>query len=268
MALRQTTPFTNTPRVIPLGAAHRSTTPFDQSKLVDLSKIPAYQNPRSPEYIPPPPQPLATNANVNAAYKALMQGQMNADEDRGTLRRNLDNTLMQSKKNRLKAIAQGHQSFADRGILNSGIALGHDTETDTAFDQLDRGYNDSYDQNIRDIARKILGLNTAYEDSQVQAAHDMEVERANQEAAALKARQDAEEAQKQQAALLAQLAPAMTNYNTPGIPSTPESPIWTPAPAPYIPPKPKPAAKPAPAPKPKPASGTTGKLVLKKSGVQ
>jgi len=159
-------------------------------------------------YVPPPPSGLATDANVNAAYQNLMSYGAQADADQGTLRRNLQDTFDASKKRRMQDVLHANQNFADRGTLNSGVALGHDNDIQSNYDTLDRGYQNSYDDAIRAIARHKLDLSNAYQNSQLIAAHQMEVDKAKAAQDAIAAQQQAQALQDQQAALLAQLTPA------------------------------------------------------------
>jgi hypothetical protein len=193
------------------------------------------------------PTPLATDESVVAAYQALMQYIATGDANKGVFQRNLTDNLAQTQKNRLKAVLQSHQSLADRGLLNSGIALGQEADVGTQYDALAAGYQNQYTDQVGAIDRNTTGLRTAYDNSQDVASGKYTAAQAKAAADAMAA-QDAAAAQQQQIAnMIAALTPppltqqaAIPNYTPP-------------AQAPYIPPAPKPK----PAPKP---SGTTGAL--------
>lgn len=152
-----------------------------------------------------PPNPsdpaLANDVGVNQAYQALMQGIAQGDLNKSDYQRQLATNVQNSQNQRVKDLMNTNQSFADRGILNSGIALKQDADLNTQRDQFDFGLNDAYQTNIRNIDMGISGLQTGYENSKVLASAAYTKQQADAAAQALLAQQQAQ-AQADQAALL------------------------------------------------------------------
>lgn len=182
-------------------------------------------------------QPLAlgNSAEVDAAYQAMMAYNAQADEDTGSLRRNLSNALDLSGKNRLHTILNSHQQFADRGTLNSGLALNQDTNLNTTYDSNDQSYNNAFQDNLSGIARHKLALSQGYQNAQVSASEKATAARAASDAAAIAQQQQVAIAQTNQAALLAQLqqlqAPTAIPDQAPQIMADPG---FTPAPVQHV----------------------------------
>src|SRR5882724_7318620 len=77
---------------------------------------------------------LATDPNVLSSYQKMMSYGNQADMDTADLRRKLVDSIASSQKARNQSMLNAHTGFSDRGILNSGIALGQDANINTAYD--------------------------------------------------------------------------------------------------------------------------------------
>lgn len=111
----------------------------------------------------------ATDPSVMAAYQQYMSYWNQADEDTAALRRHLADNLATSQKNRAKSLLNNRIGMSDRGLLDSGIALGREGDLNTMYDTTNTQMEDNFNQNLTDIARKKLGLQQAYENSKILA---------------------------------------------------------------------------------------------------
>jgi hypothetical protein len=203
-----------------------------------------------------PVGPLAIDPNVTAAYQALMQGIAQGDLNKSYYQGQLTTNLARSKDERAKQQLLAQQNLSDRGMLNSGAALGKQADINTQYDQYDSDVTNQINNLLTGIETNITGLQTGYENEQIAGSGRWTAEQARiaDEAVRRQQAQDDNEAEMQR--LISALAPV-------------------PAPEPYIPPAPAytppRAYAPVAAPKPKPAyvapiSGQTGQLKQQRVG--
>lgn len=157
--------------------------------------------------VDPPSGLMATDPDVLKAYQTMMGYNNQADVDTASLKRKLADALTASKQNRGKSLTKSNISFSDRGILNSGIALGQNADLNTAYDSSDSGLTNNFNANLSDIARKKLGYSQDYSNSKIGASAKQAKAQADAQAAALQAQQQAAQIQQQQADLIAALNP-------------------------------------------------------------
>lgn len=108
---------------------------------------------------------------VNAAYQKLMRYGQETDLSTQANRRNLATNLDTSKKNRGSSLLNSRQGLADRGMMNSGIALKRMEELNQGYDTTDNQMQGNFDRSLADIARQKLGLEQDYKDSVVQGSY-------------------------------------------------------------------------------------------------
>ena len=183
------------------------------------------------EIIKPPPGNLSGDPDVQTSYQKYMQFGNQADVDTSELRRKLADAMLLSAKSRKQTLVNNNQRQSDRGMLNSGVSLNRNTETDTLFDTTDRDLNSTTEYNLGEIARKKLGFLQDYKNSIVVGNTKQTKAKADADAAALEAQRQADLVKRQQAELLAALNPI------------PSAPIPTSLPTSLY----RPSAKPAPA---------------------
>lgn len=155
----------------------------------------------------PPQGVMATDPDVLNSYNTMQQYSNQSDVDTSTLRRKLADSLLLSKQNRGKSILGSNQRSSDRGLLNSGITLGRNAELETTYDTTDRSLTDLTNTSLADIARKKLGYEQAYKDSQVASSAKQTKAQADAMAASLEAQRQAAEVKRQQDELMAALNP-------------------------------------------------------------
>lgn len=193
------------------------------------------------------PQALANNADVNAAYQRMMQGNAAADAQTGILNRNLADTIAENQRQKVQQTLATNAKFADRGIFNSGVALGANNDITANWNRANTDYTNQTNDALAQIARLKLGLSQDWQDAQVNASAQAAQDKADADAQAL---QDAADAQAQADNMdaimkaIAALAPA-----PPAVPPMQYTPIVA-KPKPKIPTVTKPA----------PVSGQTGFL--------
>ena len=193
---------------------------------------------------------LAQDAQVNAAYQALMNAVNQGDLDKDFFRGQLQTNLGRSQQERAKSLLASNQSLSDRGMLNSGAALSQQADIGTKYDQYDTDLTTNINNAINGIDIGVRGLETGYENEQIAGSGRWTAAQAAAADAAIKRQQEMDANETMMANLMATLAPQPT-------PAPYEAP---PAPAPYYPAQPAPATKLKPKPAPVP-SGTTGRLV-------
>ena len=193
---------------------------------------------------------LAQDANVNAAYQALMSAVAQGDLDRDFFKGQLQTNLGRSQQERSKALLASNQSLSDRGMLNSGAALGKQADIGTQYDAYDTDLTNNINNAINGIDIGIRGLETGYENEQIAGSGRWTAQQAAAADAAIKRQQEIDANETMMQSLMAALAP----QPTPAPYDPPE------APAPYYHGTPAPAQKLKPKPAPVP-SGTTGRLV-------
>jgi hypothetical protein len=199
--------------------------------------------------------PLANDANVNAAYQALMGWIGQADLQRGNYSRQLTDNLALSQQNRAKAQQAAHQALADRGLLDSGAALTGDADIMSQYDRYDTGLRSDYDTGINALDYKTTGLTDAYENAQIGASGQWTRDQAQAAADALEATRNQSLVDQQIQALMDAIGGASATIGGNAMPVPPPlAPVVTPTAA-------RAAAKPRVLPKPQaPVSGQTGYL--------
>ena len=238
-----TAPPPITPVTTPPPPAIPSFTPglLNNPSVIGASGIPNYINPA----LPPPPvalpalgapntlaAPLAIDPGVNQAYQALMSAQTEGDLNTGNFRRQLTDSLDASGKNRVQNILKSHQNMSDRGMFNSGVALGQEGDINTGFDTVDKGLLNNYQTNVDAIGRNILGLRTNYLNSEDIASGNWTASQAKAAADALTAQQTADTSAQQIRDLIAQLTPAAAPSVAPtAVAAKPKVPVKPKAPA-------------------------------------
>lgn len=251
-AIKRKLGMTESANIDPMGSMSFADTAADQGPIGSYVSPGLVLQPDAVTAIPgaPPnqqPGPLATDGDVNAAYQALMQYMAQTDQDKGTYARMLQTNLDQARINRTKTVMGGHQSAADRGILNSGIALGRDADVNTQYDSLERGYTDNYTDALHTMDRNVTGLQTNYDNATIAASAKYTQQQAEAAAATIQAQQAAALQQQQMAEFMAMLTPP-TPAN-----DAPPNPLLAAA---YSPP----SALVAPPKKKLPVSGQTGAI--------
>lgn len=207
-------------------------TPYFQNAINNILKQRSMASPTGPTVAatPAPPIALGTDANVNAAYRRMQEYGIQSEADTGQLRRNLATNFDTSQKNRLQSVLNNNQRFADNGILDSGITLNKNSQTNTQFDTADTAMQGAFDKSLGDIGRNTLGYQNAYGDAQVVASHDAMKAQADAAALAITQQHQAEQAAKDQASLLAALqaqVPAQQQDYTPQAQVTQNAPAAT-----------------------------------------
>lgn len=192
-------------------------------------------NPVTPVQAPTNSISFERQIPINAAYQKLMRYGQESDLATGQNRRNLTTNLDNSQKNRGNSLLNSRQGLADRGIMNSGIALKRMEDLNQGYDTTDSQMVGNFEANLAEIARQKLGLGQDYEDAKVQGsylttqdqtlAEDERLQNtlAREEQSAIAWREEQQRATLI-AALQAQIqAPAPTNYPEP----IPEAPVDT-----------------------------------------
>lgn len=194
-----------------------------------------------------PVGPLAMDEGVNAAYQALMRAISQGDLDKSYYQGQLTTNLGRSQQDRAKQQLLAQQSMSDRGMLNSGAALGKQGEINTQYDQYDADITGQTNNFFDNIGRNITDLEQGYQNAQIAGSGRYTAQQAAAADAAVQRQQQLDAINNQTAQMMAALAPQPAP--APNLPQIP---------APYKPAPPKPYI--APKPKAPPVSGQTGYL--------
>lgn len=197
--------------------------------------------------------PLAMDAGVNAAYQALMSAITQGDLDKSYYQGQLTTNLGRSQADRARQQLAAQQSMADRGILNSGAALGRQADINTQYDQYDTDVTNQTNRFLDAIGMNITGLESGYQNEQIAGSGRYTQAQAAAADQAIQRQQDLDTNAANMAQMIAALAPQ-------------PAPVYNPPPPPtqYTAPTAKKFAPPPAYKPPAYVSGQTGLLAQKK----